>query len=203
MKKHLLKRYMILVVPAVLTVFFIAGYFFAYRWSSAKAENTFLVRDIPQQPVAVETEIIISNVTEYFVEICDADTGKIAKTKEKMPVAYLGLSRTALTEKLQDAILKQDSVDKAQGLIALELIEFTKNRVTVRKTYSTKNLPQKYYILAENGKILVYLSDRKTLYDTTDIGLEQLPEQTRIQVLRGLEIESPEELYDFLETFTS
>ena len=93
--------------------------------------------------------------------------------------------------------------DKAHGLIACELVEFTKQSVTIRKTYSAKNLPQRYYIVAEKGVLVIYLDNGRTLYDRTDIRLTQLPQSVQEKVMNKMRVDSAEELYDFLETFTS
>ena len=60
-----------------------------------------------------------------------------------------------------------------------------------------------YYLMEVNGYVVVYLSDRKTIYEYTDINCENLPELIREELTHGKYIESPEELYGFLENYSS
>ena len=60
-----------------------------------------------------------------------------------------------------------------------------------------------YYLMEVNGYIVVYFSDRKTPYEYTDIHYDELPELLRQEIRNGKYIQSTEELYGFLENYTS
>lgn len=60
-----------------------------------------------------------------------------------------------------------------------------------------------YYLMEVNGYIVVYLSDKTTPYEYTDILYDELPAMLREEVRNGKYIESTEELYGFLENFSS
>ena len=60
-----------------------------------------------------------------------------------------------------------------------------------------------YYLMEVNGYIVVYLSDKTTPYEYTDILYEDLPAMMREEVRNGKYIETTEELYGFLENFSS
>lgn len=60
-----------------------------------------------------------------------------------------------------------------------------------------------YYLLFEAGHVKIYLGDRETLYEETEITLEDLPDDLKEEVLRGKGLKSPGELYDFLENYSS
>ena len=49
----------------------------------------------------------------------------------------------------------------------------------------------------------VYAADRKTRYSTTGILLDELPEELRQEIQQGKVIESEEQLYNFLESYSS
>lgn len=51
--------------------------------------------------------------------------------------------------------------------------------------------------------LVIYLDNGRTLYDRTDIRLTQLPQSVQEKVMNKMRVDSAEELYDFLETFTS
>ena len=64
-----------------------------------------------------------------------------------------------------------------------------------------------YYLKELNGYVVVYLSDKKTVYEYTDISLEDLPENQNSDNEQGWSygkyIETSESLYGFLENYSS
>lgn len=60
-----------------------------------------------------------------------------------------------------------------------------------------------YYLMEVNGYIVVYLSDKKTPYEYTDILYDELPAVLREEIRNGKYLENAEELYGFLENYTS
>ena len=51
--------------------------------------------------------------------------------------------------------------------------------------------------------IVVYEEDRSTLYMNTDILLERLPDSLQREIMEGKFVASEEELYLFLESYSS
>lgn len=80
-------------------------------------------------------------------------------------------------------------------------IEATKEDDT-RETVSEKK-SYEYVIVNEDGYLTVYEKDLKTVFLHTDISYEELPEELRQKVGNGYPIRTPEELYDFLENYSS
>ncbi len=60
-----------------------------------------------------------------------------------------------------------------------------------------------YYLKEVNGYVVVFLSDKKTAYEYTDILCEELPETIREELVNGKYIATQEELYGFLENYSS
>ncbi len=60
-----------------------------------------------------------------------------------------------------------------------------------------------FYLMESNGYVVVYLSDRETVYEYTDIVFDGLPEKVQAEIRNGKYMESPEELYGFLESYSS
>lgn len=60
-----------------------------------------------------------------------------------------------------------------------------------------------YYLMEVNGYVVVYLSDKSTPYEYTDIEYDALPPTVRAELRNGKYIESLEELYGFLENYSS
>lgn len=60
-----------------------------------------------------------------------------------------------------------------------------------------------YYLMEVNGYIVVYLSDKKTPYEYTDIRYDELPAAVREEIRNGKYIEDTATLYGFLENYSS
>lgn len=60
-----------------------------------------------------------------------------------------------------------------------------------------------FYLSELQGYVVVYLSDRTTIYEFTEIPLTDLPEEVQQEVASGKYVETAEELYAFLENYSS
>ena len=89
-----------------------------------------------------------------------------------------------------------------QGFETIELTAFSKDRVAVCKYYKEKE-PQGFYLMVADHFIVVYEEDRSTLYMNTDILLERLPDSLQREIMEGKFVASEEELYLFLESYSS
>lgn len=65
------------------------------------------------------------------------------------------------------------------------------------------NKKEGYYLIEEGGFLVVYASDRKTVYEYTDIAYDDLPENVRNEIRYGKYIRSQADLYGFLENYSS
>ena len=61
----------------------------------------------------------------------------------------------------------------------------------------------KYMIYQDGERLTVYESDSITVFMETDILVDELPEDMREQLKLGIGICTEEELYDFLESYSS
>lgn len=60
-----------------------------------------------------------------------------------------------------------------------------------------------YYLKDLHGYVAVYLQDGTTIYEITDLSVNNLPEKVREDLKNGLYLDSAEELYGFLENYSS
>ncbi len=51
--------------------------------------------------------------------------------------------------------------------------------------------------------VIVYEKDKKTIHTNTDILLESLNEELQTEIIRGKYIQNEQELYNFLESYSS
>ena len=68
---------------------------------------------------------------------------------------------------------------------------------------SQEHTNYKFYIEEDEGRLTVYETATKTIYLETAIELYHLPEQIRLNLENGIYFETEEELYDFLESYSS
>lgn len=60
-----------------------------------------------------------------------------------------------------------------------------------------------YYLAELHGYVVVYLSDQSTIYEFTDILFEELPKEVQTDVKQKKYVKTEEELYAFLENYSS
>lgn len=74
------------------------------------------------------------------------------------------------------------------------------------KAVSTQGDAQKeesYYLTELNGYVVVYLHDRQTVFEYTNIRLDELPDTLQEEIRNGKLLEGTEKLYGFLENYSS
>ena len=77
------------------------------------------------------------------------------------------------------------------------------NDEAVEKYYEYKTMPEGFYLFNENNMVVVYYGDRKTLYMHTNVCLEHLPEQLKLDIIQVKYMETEAELFAFLESYSS
>lgn len=60
-----------------------------------------------------------------------------------------------------------------------------------------------YYLMEVNGYVVVYLSDKTTPYEYTDIKFDGLPAELQSEIKNGKYMEDAKALYGFLENYSS
>lgn len=151
---------------------------------------------------AVADEAIVTADTLYLVEYVNLSQGTVTETEENVPVMYIGLNREELLEALAAYEENPPLSEQEQGFEAIELTSFSRNRVVVCKYYKEKK-PEGFYLMVADHFIVVYEEDRSTLYMNTDILLDLLPDSLQKEIMEGKYVASEEELYLFLESYSS
>lgn len=60
-----------------------------------------------------------------------------------------------------------------------------------------------YYLSHLHGFVVVYYSDKHTIYEVTDIELTSLPKEVQVEIADGKYVKDIKELYGFLENYSS
>ena len=145
----------------------------------------------------------VLTTTKIISETFDTVTGVFSMQDIMPDSAMIGMTRDELSAYLAEEMENMPLSEREKGLISNELITFSKDRVIMRKTYDADKVEFLYYVAVKNGEIIVYHSDRKTVYEYTGISAFDLGEEERLALLNGIQIKTQEELFSLLESYSS
>lgn len=151
---------------------------------------------------AVEKVPVVTADTTYLIEEINLADGSIQEKEEEVPVKYIGLDREGLIKELESYDRNPPLSEQEMGFETIELTAFSKDRVVICKYYKEEE-PKGYYLMVEDHFIVVYEEDRQRLHMNTDILLEDLNDKLKAEIIQGKFIENEEELYNFLESYSS
>lgn len=152
---------------------------------------------------AVEKAPVITADTVYLIEEVNLSDGTIQEKEEEIPVKYIGLDREELLGELEAYERNPALSDLRLGFQNIELSSFSRDRVVVCKYYRPDPEEEGFYLMVADHFVIVYEKDKKTIHTNTDILLESLSEELQTEIIRGKYIENEQELYNFLESYSS
>lgn len=161
--------------------------------------------DLPEQVIeaAVGDIPVVTADTAYLIEEVDIVKGTVNETQADMPVKYIGLDRDGLLQELSSYDSNPPLAELERGFETIELTAFSKDRIAVCKYYRTQEDSAGYYLMVADHFIIVYKEDRQTIYMNTDILLSDLNDGLQAEIMQGKYVETEEELYNFLESYSS
>lgn len=98
-------------------------------------------------------------------------------------------------------LLYQDSYQRTEKRYLSE--QETKLKEETVQTEGTAKTGSEYYLAEENGYVIVYLADQKTVFERTSIPLSGLPEKLQKEIREKKKIRDMKMLYGFLENYSS
>lgn len=207
---------MCILCVGILCGMLVSGYFYPGNSVHPKSRNISPApnTETPQNQVPLRSEeesvsaeaqsrLLLHAETEYVLEETDVTEGTVTETTLKLPEKYIGMSREEFLASMEVYELSPPLKEQEKGFVGLEVLSFSPEKVVIQMNYALPEASKDYYILVEDHALVVYLGDKKTLFMYTEIKLEDLPHNVRQQVIDGLYMESEEQLYDFLESYTS
>lgn len=94
----------------------------------------------------------------------------------------------------------QFSYERARELAAVEEKELEEKALATEGQALKEDC---FYLMEVHGYVVVYLSDRETVYEYTDIPVADLPATLQNEIKNGKYMEDIETLYGFLENYSS
>lgn len=188
-------------ILGILFYMWFMDYFYPNKYDNIEKKNTFMeqsvieVSETPQKITTCDTRLItIEN---------DLANNSRTSQESSLPDKYWGMTREALQSALEEYQISPTLEDQEKGFLSLSLDKFSASEVVITKNYRLTKEEKGYYLMVQDGKIVVMREDKKTVYLTTDIYAESLSDSLKKELILGKFIHSMDELYGFLESYTS
>ena len=153
------------------------------------------------QETAMNREPVLTANTSYIVVSYNAVSGVSSEQEENAPDGYIGYNRQELEEALLEYEKSPSLADLEKGFEGAELMSFSSARVVVRKSYRKQE--KGFFLINEDHNVVVYDKTLENVYMNTGIHMEDLPESLQEEIHYMKYVESEEELYNFLESYSS
>ena len=141
--------------------------------------------------------------TEYVLEETDIINHSVVETVSRLPRKYVGLNREQFLECLEEYEMFPPLSELERGFVSLEVLSFSRERVVVQMNYQYIQPGQVFYLAVRDNEVVVYLEDRETIYINTGILMENLPETVQMDLIHMICVDGEEDLYHFLENYSS
>lgn len=180
---------------------------FFYPGESVSQEREHTVSSAPLEKVqaAAKEENIISADTTFIVVEVNLDNQSEQAAEIPVPAYYMGMDRVDFEKQMQDFDKSPSLHEQQKGFQGSEIRSFSGSRVELCKFYrAPKESAEEYYYLAiMQNKVVVYRADSKTIYMETDISADELPPEVQQELVQRRVVNTEEDLYDFLESYSS
>lgn len=158
------------------------------------------VDEVEEVMVSAETLCVD---TKYVLEETDVLYHTVVETTWKLPDKYVGMNREQFLQAMEVYEAFPPLSELERGFVGLEVLSFSRERVVVRMDYKFVQPSSSFYLAVYDNEVVVYLEDMKTVYIETDIRLDSLPEHLQQNIIDMMWIRDEEELYSFLENYSS
>ena len=175
-------------------------YFYPNKYNFS--EETYFMEETGYEVAKLSSKITTCD-TRYIVTKHDVKNNTTVVDEAKMPDKYLGMDRKMLEDALMEYQNNPTLEDMEKGFLNIQLESFSSDEVKVSKIYNPIEEPKGYYLMVLDGKIVVMEEDKETIYLTTDIYAEALSDSLKQELILGKFIYNIEDLYGFLESYTS
>lgn len=197
-----MKRNLIFAVIALL-IGILAGayvYFASFFYPKQYVQNEageYVNVTAPKAETFPVTKDTVFEIEHYYPD----EKRKLTEQVGSIP-ALLGCDKQGVQDYMKDYMEHLSYEEKEKGLTSFDLISYHENTICLRKTYHE---PQYNGYIAQsfNGTIVILNGDGKTVFEYTQIPISNLPEDLQEQVILGYPLESEEDLYSFLENYSS
>lgn len=203
-----MKRFSIIAVGILSVCLFFSGcYYLSFVRTIKKMELSVQESEYDvsasESEAAASDSLVISPDTVCVYELYYIDTGEHVQYQSSPGSDMAGLTRSQLVNRLKEYMEHLSITEYEEGLISYDVLSFSKDKVVLQKIYDRNKVQYKYFITVRNREVIVYYSDKKTVFEHTGIRLEPMDVELQHILQTGIPVRDIEELYDFLAAFTS
>ena len=152
---------------------------------------------------AVQSEDVITADTKLVIIEHNLNTGEEIRSDNIIPTKYIGLNREKFITEMEHYEISPALPDIKKGFKNQSVISFSHKEIVLQKNYSGINEKPHFYIISRDNKLVVYYEDMETIFLMTNISLNSLPMNLQLEILSKKYFETEEELYNFLESYSS
>ena len=175
-------------------------YFYPNKYNFS--QEAYLLEETDYRAASLYSKITTCD-TKYIITEYNVKDNTEVVDETKIPDKYLGMDRKTLEDALMDYQNNPTLEDIEKGFLNIQLESFSSDEVKISKTYNPIEKTSGYYLMVLDGKIVVMEEDKETIYLTTDIYAEALSDSLKQELILGKFINDIEDLYGFLESYTS
>ena len=211
MNQHVKKQVLyILLMGGILVVLFFLGYRYGSHLGDTEIVTITGKKDLSMGETKDE---ILSKDAEYVLESHDLESDDMSAESERLPVEFIGLSKSEVIDYIGSH--KQSFQKEGEEIQNISMISFAADMLVLRKDVTKSveiseivhqyenDVQYHYYMVLEDGYLVVYKKDKTTVFLETGITEEELDETDREQLIQGIGVKNISELYRYLEGFTS
>ena len=154
-------------------------------------------------PTSLEGEQTIDADTKYIIEEVDLKKNTTVETSWRIPDKYIGMDRQNFIKEMELYQLSPSLKDQELGFVSVEVVSFSDEKVAIRKSYLQEEECTSFYLVNKKNYVVVYCDDLETVYMNTNITLDSLPDELKQEVIQKKYMATEEELYNFLESYSS
>lgn len=179
-------------------------YFYPGLWYAAPEEFAGApAEDDTGAPAAAMGAQKITAGTRLVIRIRDLDSGEEREEEAELPGQYVGMDREQLLQYIEEDPDRQSLREKEEGLVSVEVVSFSPERVVIAKAYrQTPETRERYRLVLIGNRITVCREDG-SVFLRTQIDGRALPWEERRDILNGEKTISREELEKFLVTYAA
>ncbi len=155
--------------------------------------------------VSVQEENVITADTSFVVIEVNVEDQSEKKEEIPVPAYYMGMDLKDFETQIQTQDASPSLTELRKGFQGSEIRSFSNEKVELCKFYQLEEEEKNdfFYLAIQENRVVVYRSDGKTVYMETDIHAEELPEDILQELLQRRIVNTEEDLYDFLESYSS
>ncbi len=156
------------------------------------------------QVSARDENVITADTSFIIIEVNREDD---TEKSEEIPVPpyYMGMNREEFEAQIENQNRAPSLSELQKGFQGSEIRSFSGSRVELCRFYKKQEEQSEeyFYLAILENRVVVYKADGKTIYMETDISADELPDDVLQELLQKRIVNTEEDLYDFLESYSS